>query len=234
MARLKEPVQLLAIGLLNYSDDEGYFFASAQLVRAALRPFDDDSTNVRANLAELEKHGYIQLKMHDTHGEIGWVVSFLNHQRIDRPKASSIKALFDSSNVRRSIDDQSLLEGKGKEQGTGKGRVAPSAPSVESIPLALNQPQFINAWEKWKQARMDMGKKPKDWNQFFNNQLDWLIQFGPVEATKIVTISTINNWQGLREPKANGHNTTSGRPSVSDERNRWIGDATYIEQDIPI
>lgn len=121
MAKLDDSIKLLAIGLLNYSDDEGYFFAEENLVRSALRPFDDDSTIVRASLKILEKIGYIEVKESASHGVLGRVVNFTNHQRVDRPKSSHIKDLYNSSNDLRLIDDQSLLEGKGKEgNGTSK------------------------------------------------------------------------------------------------------------------
>jgi len=119
MARQSDATRLLAIGLLNHADDEGYFYADAALVRSALRTFDDDSKIVLASLQELSCIGYIEIKEHPTHGLLGKIVSFLSHQRVDKPKQSIIKELFDSSTNPRSIQDQSCLDRKGKE---GKGK----------------------------------------------------------------------------------------------------------------
>jgi hypothetical protein len=129
MARLDDATRLLAIGLLNLSDDEGFFYADDKLIRSALRPFDDDSSIVRRSIERLSKVGYIEVREHDSHGLIGFVVSFADHQRVDRPKPSIIRDLYDSTNDRRSVVDESLLEGKGMEgnregKGTGKERRA--------------------------------------------------------------------------------------------------------------
>jgi hypothetical protein len=147
MGRLSGDLQSLAIGLLNHADDEGYFLADAAAVRSALRPFDDSSTIVRRGLDELSRAGWIEVREHPTHGKIGWVVNFTKHQRIDRPKASNLKQYFEvtafddeSTNVRRIVDDESLLEGKGREQGKeGKGTgKAAAALAVESLRKAWN------------------------------------------------------------------------------------------------
>lgn len=119
MGRQSDQVKIMAIGLLNFADDEGYFYADPSLVRSALRPFDDDSTIARACLEKLSEIGYITVVESSKHGPIGQIVSFLDHQRIDRPNKSTIKELTYSTNDRRTIDDQSAGEGKGKE---GKGR----------------------------------------------------------------------------------------------------------------
>ncbi len=137
MTRQSDAAKLLAIGLLNYADDEGFFYADARMVRAALRPLDEDSTNVRRALDDLSRIGYLSLREHPSHGSIGHVSSFLEHQRIDRATPSVIRGLFTacapqvvapqnansldehSTNTRRTLDGHSLLEGKGKE---GKGR----------------------------------------------------------------------------------------------------------------
>ena len=127
MARQSDETKLLAIGLLNYADDEGYFFAEPAMVRASLRPLDEDSTIVRRSFERLSEIGYLETIQHHTHGLLGRVVSFSNHQRVDRANKSKIKALWEvspiderSTNNRRTIVEQSPLEGKGREQGTGK------------------------------------------------------------------------------------------------------------------
>lgn len=136
LARLPDAAKLLAIGLLNLADDEGFFHADPRLVRAALRPFDEDSTITRESLENLAEIGYLEMHDHPTHGPLGVVCAFQEHQRIDRPAKSGIRPLFEhaasqpidqqqrylvaasSTNDRRTLDDQTALEGKGRE---GKG-----------------------------------------------------------------------------------------------------------------
>jgi hypothetical protein len=117
LSRLSHEARLAAIGLLNIADDDGFFLADAALIRSALWPFDEDSTNARRALDALSKAGYIEIRESSTHGPIGSVLNFSKHQRIDRPTASKLAGYFNSSNPRRVLDESSLLEGKGKEQG---------------------------------------------------------------------------------------------------------------------
>ncbi|WP_052362048.1 hypothetical protein [Geminisphaera colitermitum] len=161
MVRQSDASKLLAIGLLNYADDEGYFYADARLIRAALRPLDEDSSNVRRALDDLSKIGFVELREHSSHGPTGRIVSFAEHQRVDRPSKSKIKPFFDgaapsdsppekedSSNVRRALDERSSLERKGKEQGKeGNGdraSASAAAPIAETpgneLPLPQSEP----------------------------------------------------------------------------------------------
>ena len=130
LASTSEHARLLAIALLNYCDDEGYFLANVALVRSACFPFEDDSTNVRRSLDELSNIGYVQVRRGGGK-TIGRVVAFKEHQRIDRPQKSKLMDLFEqdiaentgktaiddnSTNDRRTIDERSTPE---REQGTG-------------------------------------------------------------------------------------------------------------------
>jgi hypothetical protein len=155
MARLDDCTKLLAIGILNWADDEGYFYADPKLIRSALRPFDDDSSIVHRSLEILADKEYISIHQHPTHGDIGFVISFHLHQKVDRPKASVIRHLYDSTNDRRTIDDSSLLEGKGKEGigreqgGEGNAQSEDRHRRIEDLkiesenqnPTAANQPK---------------------------------------------------------------------------------------------
>ena len=116
--RAPDEVRLGALGLLNLADDEGYFIADAAAVRSFIWPFDEDSSKARRVLDNLARAGYIEVVEHLDRGPIGRVVKFSDHQRVDRPKSSTLKAYF-SAKPRRTIDDESSLEGKGRD---GKGR----------------------------------------------------------------------------------------------------------------
>lgn len=132
MGKLDDATKCLAIALLNFADDYGYFMADPILVRNFCRPFDEDSTNVRRGLETLEKIGWISLKSSENHGTIGLVINFRSHQKIDRPSPSKIEKYFDSTNPRRILDDGSTLE-RNREQGTGKvkeGNILSGKPDV--------------------------------------------------------------------------------------------------------
>lgn len=83
--------RLLAIALLNYADDEGYFMANEALIRGECFPFDEDSKSVRGGLSELSRIGYIVLGTASDGQKIGRVINFGEHQRIDKATPSKIK-----------------------------------------------------------------------------------------------------------------------------------------------
>ncbi len=127
LSRGPHEARLAAIGILNLADDDGYFLADAALIRSALWPFDEDSTNARRALDWLMKVGYIEVRDSTSHGPIGLVINFSKHQRIDRPTPSKLACYVTSSSPRRILDEPSLLEGKGKEQGKEQGTVITGA-----------------------------------------------------------------------------------------------------------
>jgi len=108
-----DATKLMAISLLNFADDEGFFHAEPNLVRGFCRPFDDNSTITRRCLDNLSKINYISICENENYGPIGKIEKFLDHQRIDRPNDSKLKDYY-STNNRRTIDEQSTLERKGK------------------------------------------------------------------------------------------------------------------------
>ncbi len=188
-------VRLGAIGLLNLADDGGYFMATPALVRSALFPLDEDSTNARRVLATLSSVGYIETRNHPTHGDVGMVVNFAKHQRIDRPSPSKIRDYFDSTNVRRTLDDHSLLyQGsgiKGKEQGAGSVEVSPAAPRPKRfVPPTLLE---VTDYCKTRQNGVDA-------EQFLNRYESngWLVGKSPMK-----------NWQAaIRTWEKNGFSST--------------------------
>jgi len=132
LSELPPETHMLAAALLNYADDEGYFNANAKLIQAECCPLRDDSTNVRRSIEMLSSIGYIRLFEGSDGKSYGHIKTFSDHQRVDRPKPSKIKALEVSQKDRRRIDDESTLEGKGKEQGTGKGSTHSSDPDGQT------------------------------------------------------------------------------------------------------
>jgi hypothetical protein len=121
LCKCSEFSRLLAIALLNWSDDEGYFMANPILIRGQVFPFEDDSKKVPRSLQELSSVGWIRVGKDDQNRDVGMVINFSKHQRVDKPKPSSIKACStfqdESKNDPRPIQDASKEERKGKEHG---------------------------------------------------------------------------------------------------------------------
>lgn len=119
LCKCSEFTRLLAIALLNWSDDEGYFMANPVLIRGQVFPFLDDSKIIPRSLQDLSSVGWIRLGKDDQGRSVGMVLNFAKHQRVDKPKPSSIKAsstFQDASKTHpRIIQDDSKEEGNGKE-----------------------------------------------------------------------------------------------------------------------
>lgn len=167
MSKQSDSTKLLAIGLLNVADDDGYFYADPRMIRNLIRPLDDDSRITTVSLRELSEIGYIKIRKHESHGDIGFIPNFLSHQVINKAKTSKIKAFFDSSIDTVSIPYQYRPE-RNREQGskgTEKGLELISCPisSDESEILKSlwdlfppksrersSKKQFREAWRKTK------------------------------------------------------------------------------------
>jgi len=127
LSEISTEATLLAIGLLNYVDDEGYFNANNLLIKSAIFPIRKLSKSIDVLLKELQSINYIVCQNGTDGKTYGFVNNFTKHQVIQRPKVSKIKdliAINDSSMINHiQVNDASMQEGKGKERkGTGKGR----------------------------------------------------------------------------------------------------------------
>lgn len=94
LASVSSDACLLAIGLLNYADDEGYFNANPALIKADIFPIRELSATIPELLSELSKHKYIELFTGSDNKNYGKVTKFVEHQYINRPTPSKIKELF--------------------------------------------------------------------------------------------------------------------------------------------
>ncbi|HHW7541914.1 DnaT-like ssDNA-binding domain-containing protein [Escherichia coli] len=93
MAELSEPACLLAIGLLNYADDEGYFNANPKLIKAAVFPIREPSVPIPVLIQELSNCGYLSMFSTSDGKQFGAITNFLKHQVVNKPKESKIKCL---------------------------------------------------------------------------------------------------------------------------------------------
>ena len=128
LSELPEATRMLAAALLNHADDEGYFNANPALVKSECVPLREPSVSVHDSLKQLSNAGYIRLGKGEDGKRYGCIVKFAEHQRVNRPTPSKIKAVRivweDSGNPHEELSEPSLPEGK-ERKGTGKGREYP-------------------------------------------------------------------------------------------------------------
>jgi hypothetical protein len=130
MARLPDETQLLALALLNHSDDHGFFHADPEIVRAACMPFRESLPKISEGLTKLSGIGWIEISKHSEHGLIGRIINWSKHQRVYHPSPSKLEAYFIPENIcnpHETFGKPHETFGKphetfGQEQGTGKGK----------------------------------------------------------------------------------------------------------------
>jgi hypothetical protein len=93
LAGISPEAALLAIGLLNHCDDEGYFNANPKLVESDVFPLRTLSSTTTALLRELSGIGYIEVFSGSDGKTYGKVSNFEKHQVINKKTSSKIKDL---------------------------------------------------------------------------------------------------------------------------------------------
>lgn len=150
LAKLPREDRLLAVALLNWADDEGYFRSHPNLIAGALFPFDEDARAfVIRGIAHLAEAGFVRL----FEGGIGQIAKFSEHQVINKPAKSRLatKALIplpveptpvllreDSRSPTVLLPEHSRREVEGEvEQGSGmevESQKLPPPPPARPIP----------------------------------------------------------------------------------------------------
>lgn len=201
MSALPDFARLLAIGLLNYADDHGLFWANSLMIRGSLFPFEEDASKIKKGLAQLEAEGFIRLAKTADGRDVGHVIKFSVHQRVDKPQESKIQPLVtfqdQSTNHLGAVVDHSALYRKGKEK-EGRGEEGAAAREIARIPESLRTAQFAAAWAKWIEH----------WTEAFGNRrsmpfhtadahLQICLKMGPVRAVEAIDTAISKK---LREP----------------------------------
>lgn len=204
LCALPEFTRLLALALLNWADDEGYFMANPAILRGSLFPFLDDSKKIPRSLSELTCVGWIDLGKDSQGRDVGRVRNFSKHQRVDKPKPSEIKASSTfqeaSKNTPRGVQDVSKEEGNGKEEegnkeGNGK-TIAPPAwnPSAEQLK--------VGSWFNRKPTTVWSDKEIKAWRKIPADAISEGIEvlhapYAAKEKYRRQDLETLlNKWQG--------------------------------------
>lgn len=135
LSALPEATHMLAAALLNHADDEGYFNAHPGLVKAACSPLREPSVSIHDSLKSLQEVGYLAICTGSDGKTYGFIVKFSEHQKVNRPTPSKIKGLCNFTEYSLSpqvhINEGSLPERKGKEQGKEQGDTGAPAPSPD-------------------------------------------------------------------------------------------------------
>lgn len=160
MAEVSEAACLLAIGLLNYADDEGYFNANPKLIKSAVFPIREPSVSIPVMLRELSNHGYLSMFYTSDNRQFGLIKNFAKHQVVNKPRPSKIKEMellpYDYGSTTGSLPlgmDQGSGNGKDKTPLCAREKNLPADPPQEQQPpFPLNGNQFgkftmHNGWQ---------------------------------------------------------------------------------------
>jgi hypothetical protein len=118
LASISPEACLLAIGLLNHCDDEGYFNANPKLVESDIFPLREMKTKTTVLLQELFKIGYLVVFQGSDGKTYGCIKNFEKHQVINKKTPSKIKHLCE---LQQDYGSSAVVlhmgkERKGKEQ----------------------------------------------------------------------------------------------------------------------
>ena len=149
LAEISETARLVAIGLLNCADDEGFFNANERLVQSSLFPLTEPSLSVHECFNQLVECGYLKLyACVEGKKTYGHVVNFTKHQKVNRPSPSRIKPVVDFTEHSVRTHKQLTV---GKEQGTGNREQV----VVKTKSAKANQ-DVVEVFNYWKEVM----KKP--------------------------------------------------------------------------
>jgi hypothetical protein len=211
LSSLPEATHVLAAALLNYADDEGYFNANPGLIKAECSPLREPSVSIHDSLISLSKIGYLRFGTGPDGRRYGRVVSFDDHQRINRPTPSKIKELDivweDSPTTHPQLTEGSHPEGKGKEQGKEQGK-------RERFTL----PDWIDPilWKSFEDMRQRL-RKPMtdDGRRLAVKKLESLRAQGH-SPQAVIENSVMNSYQGFFPPS--GHD----KPGVAPIKREYV------------
>lgn len=201
MAEVSEAACLLAIGLLNYADDEGYFNANPKLIKAAVFPLREPSGSIPVLLQELSDCGYIRLFSAQNGKRFGLIINFTKHQVINKKTTSKIKEM-DLIPEDYGSDTGELppgREGKGKERNIKTTLSDARAENFIPVPEAEDPP--AGNWSDYPgkfamtghwQPDPDFSRKAAQWGVILNEP------YRPEELAEFITY-----WQA--EGKAKHH-----------------------------
>lgn len=221
MAEVSEAACLLAIGLLNYADDEGYFNANPKLIKAAVFPLREPSGSIPVLLQELSDCGYIRLFSAQNGKRFGLIINFTKHQVINKKTTSKIKEM-DLIPEDYGSDTGELppgREGKGKERNIKTTLSDARAENFIPVPEAEDPP--AGDWSDYPgkfvmtghwQPDPDFSRKAAQWGVILNEP------YRPEELAEFITY-----WQAEGKAKHHAQWEMAFARSVHQQRMRTNG-----------
>ena len=222
--------RLMAIALLNLSDDHGYFNATPAVVRGEVFPFEESLARVSRALEELSRIGYIRIGTTAGQKRVGNVVNFKAHQKVDHPSRLAFDVdsiIWDGETREPSRDSReaspSPRESLDKEQGAGsrehgegsKGARVRRTPFSQDefdhllSPAMRASPEFMDSWHLWCTFRKSKGNRISEIAA--KTQIKGLHAAGIPASIAAITKSIANDYAGLFPETSNG----SRAPSTS-------------------
>lgn len=138
LARVSLPARLTFQGLWCEADDHGRGIADAHIIKGVVWPLEHDITadDVANHLNELERTGHI--RRYTVDGDAFYeVVAWEKHQSAAYRRGAAVhpappegppeQPLHDEACKKVQVAREDVLEGKGREQGTGNGEAPPEA-----------------------------------------------------------------------------------------------------------
>jgi len=150
LAGISAEAALLAIGLLNHCDDEGYFNANPKLVESDVFPLRSLSKNTTELLRELSVIGYIEMFSGSDAKTYGKVVNFEKHQVINKKTSSKIKGLCE---LRQDYQTPTVVLPTGKEGNGKEVEKERKAPKVAATVVACPPDVQEQVWKDWLTLR---------------------------------------------------------------------------------
>jgi len=200
LAGISPEAALLAIGLLNHCDDEGYFNANPKLVESDIFPLRTLSFTTTVLLRELSEIGYIEVYSGFDGKTYGKIVNFEKHQVINKKTASKIKDLCNLQYDYRSPTEPlpTGKERKGKE-------LERKAPESAATDVAFVLPDWIptETWDAFIEMRKRIKKPATD---FAKKLIVGKLQKFKTQGQDVVAIlekSITSGWQDVFELKEN-------------------------------
>jgi len=165
LAEVSETSRLVALGVLNLADDEGWLKVHERLIESALFPITEPSMSIHDCLIQLSKIGYLNLYNGKDGKKYGHVVNFTTHQKVNRPTPSKIKDLanFTEDSL---IDHGGLTAGKerkgkerkGKERkGTGNREQGDTSSFADDVSVVFDY--WLSVMKKGKSTKLTPKRK---------------------------------------------------------------------------
>ena len=193
LANVSDKAKLLAIGLLNISDDEGYLKAHPAVIKSQIFPFIEESVNIQGLLIELSNANYLTLLDGDDGKQYVLIDNFTKHQKVNRPTPSKIRGTIEFTEI--SVSNHAQLTIGKERKGTGKGKEQGKESTLSDKSDAISVLTYLNE---------SLGTKYKTTTVSHIQNINARLSEGhSIEDCKAVIDSKKSQW--LNDPKMSGY-----------------------------